>query len=558
MLVAKRVKITGDEEGLGNINNLQMFAYMLDNEKLFSPLAITAQFRQEEYWKRLVGSNRVVEGQQVASRKWIMLTQQAMDFFKGSPALTCMYEDLNTSPSTPREKSMDPKSLKAAKVAAFKETTVTKLVEYHTNKLIDAELFCLHEPLRLRGGAGDDPDDFGNLSYHSESEESTSSSDYGLVIENPKDPGILNKEITGFDLDEELFGDTAPSQVINSREDFDKISFNSSNSDKQLSNGESDSDFFLRDSDEAETSVVKGKLCDDIYNFTEDSSFDEIAEYKYKPKQLTICKTVQPLCSISECVAKASKDTSEIIKTLLSGKNKSEIKNQLLQHLKGQQRMGLTGSGFVFGGEFLCSKCFANESGQSNYIVEMVLHDLNTGLCKYEHGNLGGVKHSAATTNFIVWMKSFIVLYGQQAPDESVTVLPSFLKIKDIYEIYVTESEKPLILQSSFYNHFHSFFGKNRKDKSLPCVRISSYSTHSKCSQCIALVVLQRRSVSEDDLALAKSLKLKHRQCYSHARDYIENLRHLSISHPESHLFLQLDDMDNMKREDIKLKKYPI
>ena len=323
-----------------------------------------------------------------------------------------------------------------------------------------------------------------------------------------------------------------------------------------MSNAESDSDFFLRDSVEKETSVVKGKLCDDIYNFTEDSSSDEIAEYKYEPKQLTICKT--PLCSISECVAKASKDTSEIIKTLLDGKNKTEIKNQLLQHLKGQQRMGLTGSGFVFGGEFLCSKCFANESGQSNYIVEMVLHDLNTGLCKYEHGNLRGVKHSAQSTNFIVWMKSFIGLYGQQAPDESVTVLPSFLKIKDIYEIYVTESEKPLILQSSFYNHFHSFFGKNRKDRLLPCVRISSYSTHSKCSQCIALVVLQRRSVSEDDLALAKSLKLKHRQCYSHARDYIENLRHLSISHPESHLFLQLDDMDNMKREDVKLNKSPI
>ena len=144
-------------------------------------------------------------------------------------------------------------------------------------------------------------------------------------------------------------------------------------------------------------------------------------------------------------------------------------------------------------------------------------------------------------------MNNFISLYGQEAPDESVTVLPSFLSIKDIFEIYTLEAEKPLIHQSTFYKHFHDSFGKNRRDRTHPRVRISSYSTHSRCDQCIALLALQRSSKTEDDMAFAKSLKLKHRQCYSRSREYIENLRILAISHPDSRLFVQLDDMDNMK-----------
>ena len=150
------------------------------------------------------------------------------------------------------------------------------------------------------------------------------------------------------------------------------------------------------------------------------------------------------------------------------------------------------------------------------------------------------MKHSAETTNFIVWMKFFTALFGQQAPDESVTVLPSFLKVKDLYQIYQSEAERPHIRQSSFYNHFHTYFGKNRRDKTLPCVRISAYSTHSKCSQCIALAVLQRNCKTENDLVVVKALKLKHRKCYSQSRDTVEKLRHLSINYGETHLFLQL------------------
>ena len=48
-------------------------------------------------------------------------------------------------------------------------------------------------------------------------------------------------------------------------------------------------------------------------------------------------------------------------------------------------------------------------------------------------------------------------------------------------------------------------------------------------------------------MKFAKSLKIKHRQCYSGSREYIESLRMLAISHPDGRMFIQIDDMDNMK-----------
>ena len=100
---------------------------------------------------------------------------------------------------------------------------------------------------------------------------------------------------------------------------------------------------------------------------------------------------------------------------------------------------------------------------------------------------------------------------------------------------------------STFYRLFKTCFGPKREDKTLPCLRISAYSTHSKCDQCLALSSFQRSSQTEEQLAFAKSLKMAHKRCYGAARNYIENLRHSAISDPESRLFLQLDDMDNSK-----------
>ena len=414
----------------------------------------------------------------------------------------------------------------------------------------------LHEPLRLRGGAGDAKpvneekiiisiDDFDKLSYHSYSEESSFDSDMMM-----NEPNIEN-----------LLSDEQASQVacrmVSNKQQFDKLSFHSSSDDEELFSDDEDSgDFFIKDEKAVvETigeSLNKTKCLKDfsVYDFTSSDS-EPTSEYTSVSKRF-VQATGEKMgktgyCCSLNCVLSVTDEAREVIKVLLSDKNNVEKKNELLTQLRSQQRSGLPVSGFVLCGLYLCPKSFSTQCELSANIIKSVMDAFSTGLIKFEHGNAGGSRQSALTVNFICWMKHFISLYGQDAPDESVIVLPSFLTIKDLFEIYSSEAEKPLIQQSTFYKQLKNIFGKKRKDKTLPCVRISAYSTHSRCDQCLALLTLQRSSKTEDELAFAKALKFKHRQCYSKSRESIENTRSLALSHPDSHLFCQLDDMDNQK-----------
>jgi hypothetical protein len=354
-------------------------------------------------------------------------------------------------------------------------------------------------PLRLRGGAGESPSpsrdssdfrtvgklsDLETVSFESESDESLSSEEF-QICEDPRFVASGNEKID-FDLGAYEFDSDSDTEIV----EFE--------------------------------SLRKEQPMTDLTGSTSGS-------------MLKAC------CNL-KCNEDISDEIKEVMK-LFADKSKTLVKNELLTQLHHQRRMGLSVKGFFFSGKFLCHKTFQQLSGLSPYIVNAVLDAFRSGLIKFEHGNSGMLRQSPALINFICWMLRFSDLYGQAAPDELLTVLPNFLKVKDLFEIYLDEAEKPQVKESTFYRLFDDHFGPGREDKKLPCIRIRANSSHSRCDQCIALASFQRTSKTEEQLAFAKSLKMAHKRCYGAARIYIENLRHLAINHPESHLFLQLDDM---------------
>ena len=393
--------------------------------------------------------------------------------------------------------------------------------------------------------------DLETLSFHSESESEWSNSDGETeVTANTSGVAITPFHEDLFETDQPLnnFNQRVPEELFNGN-----LSFQNS-SDNEESSKHSESDLFCKSdedqkaasSNEDEKAVSSESLCQkivDVYEFSDsDEDLSELLP-SYSNKRIKI----QPSCSQPDCDVRANSGSKEVIAKLLGNKNKVEVKNQLLNHLRGQQAVGLPVTLFTFNSQSLCLKCCARESGISLYTVRSVIRDFESGLVRYDHGNTGVTRHSAASSIFINWMTSFISLYGQQAPDEPVHVLPSFLTIKDMYEIYKSEADEPHIHLSNFYKLFHESFGHRRRDKTRPCVRISSYSTHARCDVCLALIQMQRNSKSIGESDVARSLRLKHRECYSGSREYVESLRHLTISDPEGRLLIQLDDMDNMK-----------
>ena len=191
----------------------------------------------------------------------------------------------------------------------------------------------------------------------------------------------------------------------------------------------------------------------------------------------------------------------------------------------------------------MCPKYFSEISGVSRYLINQVMEDFELGRIRYDHGNSGNFQCSVASNGFQCWMRSFAEVYAQSAPDEEVYILPSFLSIKDLFEIYCEEVQSPKVKVSTFYYLFKKLFGWNRGDKSLPHIRLSAWSTHSKCDTCIALRRYRRSCRTEESIKHAASLSLSHKNCYGRGRIHIEHLRQLSISYPESRMMIQIDDM---------------
>ena len=79
----------------------------------------------------------------------------------------------------------------------------------------------------------------------------------------------------------------------------------------------------------------------------------------------------------------------------------------------------------------------------------------------------------------------------------------------------------PHLSLSAFYQNFKKYFSFKRCDKSLPHVIISKYSSHSICTQCVALNNSRRQCKTEAQLKQATELKNQHKtrsQVFTHIR----------------------------------------
>ena len=128
-----------------------------------------------------------------------------------------------------------------------------------------------------------------------------------------------------------------------------------------------------------------------------------------------------------------------------------------------------------------------------------------------------------------------------------MTVLPSYLNRAELFKRYITEAPSPHIKLPTFYKLFKSEFGPRRKDRSLPCIRISKDSTHGKCEVCLALDQYLRKCSSSAEADFCRALKQQHMEKYKNARLAVGSFIQRSLSYPKEVVCVQMDAMDNTK-----------
>ena len=229
------------------------------------------------------------------------------------------------------------------------------------------------------------------------------------------------------------------------------------------------------------------------------------------------------------------------LQTIFKCEKSTDTKNRLLEHLKSQVNMGLNTDGYQINGHIFCCSALSNLSEVSLFILTTVLHDFWSGKVKfYTHGNAGIVKPQSPTMMFIAWFKEFCECYGQYAPDENLTILSYWLNKRVLYDLYLDETTGPHIALSTFYENFQNYFGPRRQDQTLPCVRISKYSSHSVCTTCVMLSSNRRQSKTEAELRVAKEKINSHKLTFGLARRKIDEIIQSAVSFPSDNLAIQV------------------
>ena len=242
-----------------------------------------------------------------------------------------------------------------------------------------------------------------------------------------------------------------------------------------------------------------------------------------------------------------SREEKITAKNKFKGNTKTVTKNKLMSHIKAQETLGLKVDRFQVGEQIFCNSSFSSLTGISIYLIKKVLTDASLGVETYVHGQVCGIRDSLKHVQFVGWMLAFVELYGQADPVNVTTVLPAFLSKGELFKIYLKEAPIPHLKKSSFYFLFKKKFGFQRADKSLPNIRISKFSTHSRCDVCFGIEHYRRTSKTATELKYASALKFKHREKYSRGRAEIEKRKQLSLTFPSDHLHLAIDGMDNSK-----------
>ena len=216
-------------------------------------------------------------------------------------------------------------------------------------------------------------------------------------------------------------------------------------------------------------------------------------------------------------------------------------------HLKNQQMLGLDSEGYAFSSHTFCVPAFCYLTGVSVFLANKALKGFQDGVTNYSHGNESVPRESIAHVNFVSFMICFCEIHGQSDPVKVTTVLPAFLNKSELFKIYQAEAPQPHIKQSTFYYLMKKKFGVNRWDKSLPNIRISKYSSHSKCDICAGIDHFKSKSKTESQLVFSRALKYNHRQRVSQSRNAINYRKQLALTFPNDHLFCAIDGMDNSK-----------
>ena len=270
-----------------------------------------------------------------------------------------------------------------------------------------------------------------------------------------------------------------------------------------------------------------------VYDFTEDDE-DVVPSNVHKSNIASVTKCCSNMC----CQQALSKQVLTIMDEIMkkSGKEKKQF---LLDHLIKQEEFDISTVGFQFFGRFFCRKSFSLVSGVSEYIVKEASKAFESGQVTFVHGNELGMRETESGLGFIIWMKRHAALYGNQAPDEDTLILSSCYSLTDLFLQYKLEAAGPQIQKSTFYRSFKRQFGPYRVNKSLPHIRISSYSKHSKCDRCILLDKYQRSCKRPEDFELARGLKQSHKQTYKMAYQAIQEKRCNALYDADNHIFIQ-------------------
>ena len=328
--------------------------------------------------------------------------------------------------------------------------------------------------------------------------------------------------------------------------------------------------------DEGEESVVGKDIVSSDCSSNSDSVDEEInksvesidtssSQYFLPPVRYTntsqqsnlahLVKKKETVCSLNcqfhckQSITVWSHSERESLKTTFSGLSLADVQRKLLRQLEFQERAGISTGGFFSNKQLLCVKQFSELSTISTYILKKVLTRFGSGHRRYFHGNTLRVKKRSAGVQFCGWMKVFSQKYGQDGPDDIVTVLPSYLNKSELFKLYLEESPAPHLKRSAFYKAFKDNFGPRRKDKSLPWVRISKESSHSKCDVCLGLDHFLRTTQSDAEVEFARGLKQKHSEIYSGARVAVTEFIQKSRTSPDEVVSFQIDSMDNSKSQ---------
>ena len=214
--------------------------------------------------------------------------------------------------------------------------------------------------------------------------------------------------------------------------------------------------------------------------------FMDVSQLPNESNKLHTSNLIEIICgkacanSCTEFVNSMNAEDKNAIVAKFQDKKKYDIKNILLDHLKSQANIGLDNSSYIFLAHSFCIPAFSQLTGISNYLVTKVMSDIQLGVNQYSHGSAEMPRRSQARLNFISWMVCYSEIHGQADPEKVTTVLPSFLNKSELFKIYQAEAPKPLLKSSTFYYLVKKEFGVHRPDKTLPNIRFSKYSSHSK------------------------------------------------------------------------------